>query len=184
MIKDDWSSILVVPLHDWTIFSVFWLAPLFGSFLNGRSSFVYPCLVPRYPWTHYSGRYGLAVVRERGVKGTICVTCSSSSVRSRFNFLFSAGLIWRIWCDKLERSLIQMLIKEWLVPEIHGPDRPDLIALTNMTFRVKIEAKSVSLTEKRFMLPKRSLMAKNVTVSLFLESVYGSQSPFRSKVGS
>jgi len=35
-----------------------------------------------------------------------------------------------------------MLIKEW----------------------VKIEAKSVLLTEKRFMLPKRSLMAKNVTV--------------------
>jgi len=34
-----------------------------------------------------------------------------------------------------------MLIKEW----------------------VKIEAKSVSLTEKRFMLPKRSLMAKNAT---------------------
>jgi len=29
---------------------------------------------------------------------------------------------------------------------------------------VKIEAKSVSLTEKRFMLPKRSSMAKNVTV--------------------
>merc|ERR1711931_471076 len=35
-----------------------------------------------------------------------------------------------------------MLIKEW----------------------VKIEAKSVLLTEKRFMLPRRNLMAKNVTV--------------------
>ena len=58
-----------------------------------------------------------------------------------------------------------MLIKEWLVSEIHGPDRPDLIALTNFDFRVKIEAKSVSLTEKRFMLQKRNLMAKNVTVS-------------------
>ena len=63
-----------------------------------------------------------------------------------------------------------MLIKEWLVSEIHGPDRSRSIDLGLYFTRVKIEVKSVLLTEKRFMPPKRSLMAKNVTVS-FLNHV-------------
>ena len=40
-------------------------------------------------------------------------------------------------------------------------------------FRVKTEAKSVLLTEMRFMLPKRNLMVKNVTVC----SVFGPWAP-------
>ena len=58
MIKDDWSSIGVVPPRlDYFFRFLIWL--LFGSFLNGRPLFVDPCLVP--PWCRdvLSWRYGL-----------------------------------------------------------------------------------------------------------------------------
>ena len=54
-------------------------------------------------------------------------------------------------------------------------------------FRVKTEAKSVLLTEMRFMLPKRNLMVKNVTVSFignFRSANLWIISYLRSKVGS
>lgn len=98
----------------------------------------------------------------RGVKGTICVSCSSSVPRSRFNFVFFS------WAD-----LKDMMRQAGEVTYTDAHQRMVSIryfeTTANFSIRVKIEVKSVLLTGMHFMLPKRSLMVKNVTVSSFLE---------------
>ena len=112
----------------------------------------------------YSGRYGLAVVREV-VKGyNLChvfvLICSFKVQFSIFSWADLKDMMRQAGEVTYTDAHQRMVSIRGPRTRSSGSNRPD-----KYDFRVKIEAKSVSLTEKRFMLQKRNLMAKNVTVS-------------------